>query len=68
MNYKEMNTFDIASVIDNLIDDDNRSLMVEINGERFHCWSVLIDNEFIIVKVSSSRITITPNPKENEDE
>lgn len=57
-NYDDMNIFDIASVLQNLIFDENICFTVTINGNHFNTCGIEVGSGEIYLKVKSERITI----------
>ena len=60
MNYKDMNLFDIASVIQNLMFDDDVRFSIQINGQRFNCCQMEANAGEITLKIDFDRIKIIP--------
>ncbi len=51
MNYKEMNIFDIASVLQNLCFDQDLSFTLNFNGREFNIFNVDVGDCEIILRV-----------------
>ena len=58
MEYKDMNIFDIASVLQNLMFDENLMFSIMINGESFNLYQLDVENGEICLTLNSSRIEV----------
>jgi len=67
MDYKDMNIFDIASVIVNCQMDDYRGISVHINGEEFNCFGCEVEDNQIYLQVTSERIKVSPIKSQGEE-
>jgi hypothetical protein len=58
MNYKDMNIYDLASILHNIMADEEMSLRVVINGHAFMPYDMVVDDGEICLIGNDKRLMV----------